>query len=238
MTPVSVSFIVPVRDGERYLAECLESILAQTTAPLEVIVVDDGSVDQSAAVAEAFGDPVRCVRRPASGPAGARNHGMALARGELLAFLDADDVALPDRLARQLACFADDPGLQLCDGWAQNFWSPDVPPEARTVAPQERHTHGDAPKPGMIITWLVRRELFDRVGGFDEARMIGEDSEWRDRVDRAGTPTMTVDRILARRRLHAGNLTRTHYDQFLQEVVGRSRRLIRGAREDGDRGRA
>ncbi len=233
MISAPVTFIVPVRDGAAYLGECLDSIFAQTVAPLEVVVVDDGSTDASAAIAESRPGPVRCLRQPPSGPGAARNRGVATARGALLAFLDADDLTEPQRLARQLACFTADPDLQLCDGWAKNFWSPEVAPADRQGAPQERHTHGDAPKPGMIITWLVRREVFDLVGGFDEARTLGEDGEWRDRVDQAGLRTATVDAVLARRRLHPGNVTRTHYDDYLREVVRRSRRRVLHARGRG-----
>ena len=230
--PQSVSFVVPVRDGAAYLGECLESIVAQTVPPLEVVVVDDGSQDESAAIAGAFGSPVRCLGQAPTGPAAARNHGVLATTGDLVAFLDADDLAAPDRLARQLERFEQDPHLELCDGWAQNFWSPEVPPHERQVAPQEVHTHGGAPKPGLIITWLVRRRLFQVIGGFDETLSIGEDSEWRDRVALAGVPTATVDAVVALRRLHPGNLTRTRYDDYLREVVRSSRRRMLRARGD------
>src|SRR5262249_41927852 len=80
-----VSVVVPVRDGERYLAEALDSILAQTHAPLEVIVVDDGSTDRSAEIARGFAPRVRCVSQEHRGVAAARNHGVSLARGEAIA---------------------------------------------------------------------------------------------------------------------------------------------------------
>ena len=198
--------------------------------------MDDGSVDGSADIAAEFGAPVRGVRRPRLGAGAARNHGVWIRRrGDLIAFLDADDLVVPDRLARQLERFATQPGLQLCDGWARNFWSPDVPEAERHGAPQEVHTHGDAPKPGLIITWLVRHALLEVVGGFDEGRTLGEDSEWRDRADRIGAPSVTVDAVLAWRRLHAGNLTRTHYDEYLREVVHRTRRRVHQARSNDGR---
>ena len=91
----SVSFIVPVHDGAPYLAECLASILGQTVAPLEVLVVDDGSTDRSGDIARSVGRPVRCLRQPHAGPARARNHGVAETKGEFIAFLDADDLLVP-----------------------------------------------------------------------------------------------------------------------------------------------
>jgi len=93
-----VSVVIPVRNGERYLAEALESILGQSTSPGEVVVVDDGSTDATPSVLERYSAHVRGVRQSPAGVAAALNHGIALAHGTLLAFLDADDVWLPDSL--------------------------------------------------------------------------------------------------------------------------------------------
>ena len=230
----TVSFVVPVHNGVPYLAECLASILAQTVAPLEVLVVDDGSTDQSGDIARSLGDPVRCLRQPHAGVSSARNHGVAEAQGELIAFLDADDLLVPQKLERQLARFAANPDLQFCDAYSRNFWSPEIPLDARNVAPREIFTHGEAPKPRLIITWLLRRALFDRLGGFDVARRLGSDGEWRDRVDASGVSAETLDEVLAMRRLHANNLTRRSYDEYLRQVVRRCKERmdrVRGARD-------
>jgi glycosyltransferase involved in cell wall biosynthesis len=226
----TVSFVVPVRDGAAYLAECLQSILAQTVSPLEVLVVDDGSTDASAAIASACGAPVVCLRQPRRGQAAARNRGVAAARGEFVAFLDADDWIPPEKLERQLERFRARPDLQFSDAYTRNFWSPELPASERRLSPREVFTHGEALKPRSIITWLCRRELFARLGGFDEQRAFGEDSEWRDRIDAAGVPAETLEAVLAFRRLHRDNLTRTHYDEYLREVVRHSRRRVAEAR--------
>ena len=227
-----VSFVVPVHDGARYLAECLQSILSQTAPPLEVIVVDDGSTDESADIARSFGPPVRYLHQPHSGAASARNRGTAEARGDLIAFLDADDLAVPYRLEVQLARFAANPALEFCDAYSRNFWSPEIPVDARNVAPREQFTHGNAPKAGLIITWLVKRSLFERVGGFDETRVLGEDAEWRDRMESAGVASETLQDVLAMRRLHADNLTRRNYDEYLRHVVRRCKERMTLARSD------
>jgi GT2 family glycosyltransferase len=93
-----------------------------------------------------------------------------------------------------------------------------------------RFTHGNNPRRGSIITWLLRRELFNRVGRFDEARTIGEDTDWYDRMQAAGEPFETVPQVLARRRLHHGNLTLTRYDDYLRAVVRHSRSRIAAVR--------
>jgi glycosyltransferase involved in cell wall biosynthesis len=98
-----ISCIVPVFNGERYLGEALDSILAQTYRPLEVVVVDDGSAEGAAAVVARYRDQIRPLFQPNAGQAAARNLGLSVARGEFVAFLDADDLWHPEKLARQMA---------------------------------------------------------------------------------------------------------------------------------------
>jgi len=222
----TVSFVVPVHNGEHYLLECLHSILLQTVPPFEVLVIDDGSTDSSAQVASSCGPSVVCLREPHRGQGAARNRGVAAARGELIAFLDADDVIPPRKLETQLARFRARDDLQFSDAYIRNFWSPELPADQRLDRPREAFTHGEAPKPHSIITWVCRRELFEQVGGFDEQRRFGEDTEWRDRLDAGGVAAETVDAVLGFRRLHRHNLTRRHYDEYLREIVRRNRKRL------------
>lgn len=116
-----ISCIVPVYNGELYLREAIDSILAQTYRPLEIIVVDDGSTDATPDVVAGYGDRLRYIRQPNAGPGAARNHGLNLAQGEFIAFLDADDLWHPDKLARQMTRFLNRPDLDLCITYAQHF---------------------------------------------------------------------------------------------------------------------
>src|SRR4051794_33568080 len=102
MTVQSVSVIVPVHNGAEFLAEALNSLLAQTRRPDQIIVVDDGSTDGSADVASRFGTEVTLVRQENRGPSSARNRGLDLASGSHVGFLDADDLWVPDCLSTQL----------------------------------------------------------------------------------------------------------------------------------------
>src|SRR5919205_4589183 len=99
--------IIPVYNGESYVAEAIESILDQTYRPAEVIVVDDGSTDNTAEVVKRFGDVVQYHHQPNRGAGAARNRGVELSHGEFLAFLDADDLWHKDKLAHQIQAFKD-----------------------------------------------------------------------------------------------------------------------------------
>jgi len=107
----TISVIIPAYNHARYLAEAIDSVLAQTYAPLEIIVVDDGSTDGTPAVAASYGDRIRYIRQENAGVGAARNNGIAAARGEYLAFLDSDDIWLPEKLEREIALFDADPQL-------------------------------------------------------------------------------------------------------------------------------
>ena len=127
MRRLTVSYIIAVYNGRRYLAEAIGSILGQSWPVDEVIVVDDGSTDDTVEVAERFGPPVRCIRQNNAGQSAARNHGVRVSRGEMLAFLDCDDLIHRTKIERQLRRFAQCCELMFIDGYAQNFWSPRSP---------------------------------------------------------------------------------------------------------------
>src|SRR5262249_24365681 len=113
MTGPLVSVVMPVYNGEKYLRHSVETVLAQSYWPLELVAVDDGSTDGSAGLLASYGAPVRVVRQTNAGVAAARDAGIAAARGELIAFLDQDDWWRPTKVARQVALFRADPALGL-----------------------------------------------------------------------------------------------------------------------------
>jgi len=121
-----ISCIVPAFNGEHYRGEALDSILSQTYRPLEILVVDDGSTDRTAALVTSYRDRVRSLFQPNAGQAAARNLGLSEARGEFVAFLDQDDLWHPEKVERQMARFAVRPELDLCVTHACNFWIPEV----------------------------------------------------------------------------------------------------------------
>ena len=202
MSEPRVSVVVPVHDGERYLAAAIESVLGQTRPPAEVIVVDDGSTDGSVQVAERYAPRgVRCHSQANAGGGAARNRGVALSDGDFIAFLDADDLWERGKLELQLAAFAADPSLDLVFGRVRQFVSPDLDPEdaRRLVCPPGLD-------PGYIPSAvLMRRAAMERVGPLREDLDVGEFVDWMARAREAGLrDTMLPDHVVSRR-LHKTN---------------------------------
>jgi glycosyltransferase involved in cell wall biosynthesis len=204
MTEPLISCIIGVYNGERYLREALDSILAQTYRPLEIIVADDGSTDSTAEVVAGYGKKVRYLWQPNAGPAAARNLGICRAPGDFIAFLDADDVWHPEKLTRQMACFEARPELELCVTHIQNFWIPELhEKEARF-----RDHRISQPAPGYLTQTLVaRRALFDTVGYFNSALKHGGDTDWFMRAAEHGAVMELLQEVLVYRRLHWTNMS-------------------------------
>jgi glycosyltransferase involved in cell wall biosynthesis len=195
-----VSVIVPVHRGERYLAEALDSVEAQTHRPLETIVIDDGSPDDSAAIAQGR-DGVRLLRQRQLGVPAARNAGLAIAAGELIAFLDQDDVWHPRKLERQVELLAARPEVDIV------FTKMEVVLMAGTPRPPWcRPEWLQAPPPAFLPSaWLVRRRAFERIGAFDESFSSGCDTDWLARAGEAGLRNEMLDEPLLRWRVHGAN---------------------------------
>ena len=211
-----ISCVVAVFNGERYLAEALESILAQTYGALDVIVIDDGSTDGTPDVVASFARRVRSVRQRNAGPAAARNRGVAEARGELIAFLDADDLWHPDKLARQAARFLARPELDVSLTQIQHFWAPELAEEEARC----RQLRIAQPAPGYLTAALLaRRAVFDRVGGFEESWSHVHDTEWFSRLRDRGVEIEMLPEALVHRRLHPHNRSRLLAEASREEYL-------------------
>jgi glycosyltransferase involved in cell wall biosynthesis len=201
-----ISCIVPVFNGELYLAEALDSILSQTHRRVEIIIVDDGSTDQTASVMSRYSDQACLLHQENAGPAAARNRGLRQARGEFVAFLDADDLWHPEKLERQLGRFRARPELDISVTYVQNFWVPGLEKEK---ARYQNHRFAQ-PLPGYATqALLARRVVFDRVGDFDTSVRVVDDTDWFLRAIEGGAVIEILTDVLVQRRLHQGNLTRS-----------------------------
>lgn len=178
-----VSVIVVVRNREASVARAVESVLAQTYSPVELIVVDDGSTDGTRAVVGRYGAAVTLLARPHSGIYPARNFALRHARGELIAFLDSDDAWLPDKLAAQVPLLVARPEVGLVFGDAVHVTEPraGAPRTGRTSFGESPPRRGRAARRFAACnfvptcTALVRRSCLDETGGFSEAAEISAD---------------------------------------------------------------
>jgi glycosyltransferase involved in cell wall biosynthesis len=205
MSEPLISCIVPVFNGERYLAEALESILKQTYRPLEIIVADDGSTDGTATLVASYGDKVEYRFQPNAGVAAACNLGVQVSRGEFIAFLAADDLWHPQKLVLQMSQFQNRPELDLCLTHMQNFWIP----ELRAEEERFRNQPIAQPWPGYLPqALLARRAVFETVGLFDTTLRYEDAKDWFLRAAERGTVIELLPEVLAYRRLHRTNISR------------------------------
>jgi glycosyltransferase involved in cell wall biosynthesis len=223
MTRLLVSCVVPVFNGEAYLREALDSILGQTYPHVEPIVVDDGSTDGTEAIARAYGDRVRYVGQANAGPAAARNAGIEASSGDLVAFLDADDLWHPEKLRLQVARFDERAGLDVCLAHIRNFWMPELREEEL-----EQSEHFRArPLPGYSsVTMAARRKIFERVGMYSTALKHGADADWFGRAEEAGAVFEVLPEVLVERRLHAGNRSRQWAARSQEEILRTMKAMV------------
>jgi glycosyltransferase involved in cell wall biosynthesis len=201
-----VSVVIPALDVAEHIGASIESVLAQTHQPLEVIVVVDGPDNATADAVAAFGAPVRMIRRETTeGPATARNRGIREARAGLIAFNDSDDLWLPEKLERQVAAFRANPDLGCSLTRLELFWEDEVAWEEDAVREAGR---ADGVPGYATITMLAPRSTFERVGLLDEDRWHSDAVEWLMRVREAGLEIEMIDEVLVRHRRRPDSLSR------------------------------
>jgi glycosyltransferase involved in cell wall biosynthesis len=205
-----ISVVIAVNNGAKFLAFALNSIMRQTCAPGEVIVVDDGSTDTSPDVAAGFGSQIRVLRCVHRGAASALNAGLAEARGELLAFIDADDLWAHEKLALQSAALASDLSMEAVFGRVVQFTDMDCRIAEPSEIKQKSKTFLGVNKSSM----LIRRATFDRVGPFNPAA-VADFPEWYSRAVCSGIRMECLDSVVAFRRVHRDNTTRAQRE-FIQ----------------------
>ncbi|MEP7356398.1 MAG: glycosyltransferase [Anaerolineales bacterium] len=209
-----VSVIVPVFNGARYLGQALDSILAQDYNSLELIVVDDGSTDDSPRIARAC-PPARLISQSNQGCGAAKNTGLAAASGEFLAFLDADDIWLPGKLSLQVAALRRNPQAGLTTGRMRLFLEPGVERPA-WVPP----AFLDEPQIAYLPSGLlIRRATFDQIGIFDPTFLNINDFEWLARARDVGVLDIVTPEVVLLRRVHDANIS--------HRADERSRELLR-----------
>ncbi|MEG4021723.1 glycosyltransferase [Microcoleus sp. S13C4] len=207
-TPL-ISVIIPAYNGDRYIVQAIESVLAQTFTNLEIIVVDDGSTDRTQQVLQPYFDRIRYIYQENQGVGVARNRACELAHGKFLAFLDADDYFLPSKLEKQLACFDADPTLDMVQtGWVI---VDETGREISAVKPWQQASKLDLEsfilykcvRPSAMI---LRRTWWEKLGGFDSQFPLAEDLDFALRLALKGCKTVWLEETLTCYRQHNSNL--------------------------------
>lgn len=218
--PVQVSVVIPVFNGERFLAEAIESIRVGPETAVEILVVDDGSTDATAAVAAGFGDRIRLIQQPNRGAAAARNVGIQAARADVLAFLDADDRFSADKFDLQLERLRRNPEVGIVLGQIR-YHSVSGP------TPDLRPSSSDPASEHLFLSFgcsLIRRTAFEAVGPLSESMRHCEDWDWFMRAREAQVRFLIHRHVVLHVRLHEGNATRQREagSRFILEMFRRS----------------
>ena len=197
-----VSVIVPVYNGERFIRAALQSIFEQDYYPLEVIVVNDGSTDNTATIVKLLPD-VTCVSLEHHGVAAARNAGLEQAHGDFISFLDADDLWTPQKTSLQMTYLNTYQHVDCAIGHGRCFKEPGVP----TPDWLPRKYFEDICVANSLCALLARRSVFEKVGLFNPQLWSGEDMDWFIRLRDSGITMETLPEVLMLRRFHDRNMT-------------------------------
>jgi glycosyltransferase involved in cell wall biosynthesis len=211
--PPKISVVIPTYNNAALLGETLQGVSVQTLQEFELIVIDDGSTDDTAGVVQRFGGEVRYVQQKNQGPAAARNKGVSLAQGELIAFCDHDDVWNPAHLQMMVRCFEEHPAAAMCFGDAEYFGA-DVPEGVRHIKPEVLRSMSGQ-KVSLRRLWqcwvasmsvvAVRKSVFESLGGLHPGIWALDDLHFYLRLG-ARHEVRCVEYVSCRKRLAVGNL--------------------------------
>ena len=206
-----VSVIIPAYNGAAYIRQAVESVLNQTYSHYEILIIDDGSTDNTRSVLEPYLDKVQYIYQENRGVAVARNRGIEISKGEFVAFLDQDDFFMPHKLALQVACFELQPSLGMVhSGWRR------VEAQGRKIADVEPWK--DVPildlegwvkwRCVLLSAMMFRREYLERVGGLDPQFKQTDDTDLVLRLSLMGCQTAWVRQSVVCYREHKDNASK------------------------------
>jgi glycosyltransferase involved in cell wall biosynthesis len=205
MLPTALSVVVPTYNRAHFIVEAVESILRQVDRSAQIIVVDDGSTDDTPEVLGRFGDRIDVVRQANAGIGAARNAGLARAGGARIAFLDSDDLWTDRHQPALNVALDQNPNALAAFGWVAEFTD-----GAEASARYQTRT-----QPGFMCgAMLARRELFDLVGAFRTDIKVGEFIDWMARVRDRAAGTCMVDDVVLLRRVHGQNTVLTEDGRY------------------------
>ncbi|MEN9326568.1 MAG: hypothetical protein RI943_989 [Bacteroidota bacterium] len=230
---VAVSVIIPFYNGAKFLKDSILSVINQKIDNLEIILVDDGSTDSSLEVINEINDSrIRIIQQANSGAAEARNNGVRNAYGKFIAFLDADDVWVEDKLSSQFFAFANNTDVNMVFGQVKEFYDISIQSSQRNLVPEKTFV-GYSP-----IALLISKSDFLKVGEFQSKWKVAEFIDWYDRAKQLGYKEVVLPTIVAKRRIHEGNLDRLdrpdskQYVAVLKEALDRRRNAQNNTNEN------
>ncbi len=216
----SVSALIAVYNTERFIAEAIESVLHQTCPPMEIVIFNDGSTDNTGAIIKSFRDRVKYIEGDKVGVTAARNYLLTQAKGDWIAFHDADDIWMPQKLEKQIAFMEENPGMDGCLGLAEQFLEKGdvIPSNLKKSILEEPSAQFYLPN------LLIKKKGFRVVGNFIcYGKPTGVDSEWFARAKDANIKIGIVNEVLYKRRWHDKNLSHTFdFDKTMLNILRRS----------------
>jgi glycosyltransferase involved in cell wall biosynthesis len=225
---MKASAIIPVYNGSRYLAATLDSVLAQTYPLHEIIVIDDGSTDDSPAILRSYGDRLRVTRQENRGVAVARNAGLRQASGDVITFIDQDDLWLPRRTEALIGALRSNPKALVAIGQVEVLYE-------RARPPSNLDLFGTTLREFLVGSMCVRKEVFDLIGPFNTGLGYADDTDFYMRRREAEIETVYVDDITLQYRLHESN-TSADRDTTQANLLSALRESLRRRRKGGTSG--
>lgn len=219
-----VSVIIPVYNAEDFLEEAIRSVLGQNYGNIEIIAVNDGSTDNSLGILKQYERDVIVIDQKNAGVASARNRGIAEAKGEYVAFLDNDDIFLPDKIRAQVAYLEEHADMQMCVTLCEGFLDGSVQKPEWVREGFLGVTHRNLSP----SAWCMQKGLFSYIGTFDTQYVLGSDTDWIARVMKAGVEIGTIERLLWKKRVHKKNASqllgledRMQYNRELLSLISK-----------------
>lgn len=211
---MNISVIIPTYNHGKYISEAIDSVLSQICEPFEIIVIDDGSTDNTTEIIKPYLSRIQYLQQKNGGISSARNTGIQQAKGNYLAFLDADDKWSHDKLQRQIQAMQKNPELDMVFGHVQQFYCPQISMEAKA-----KIKCPDAIIPAIIPpAMLIKASSFHRVGYFDLQWTTGEFIDWYIKAQAAGLKGIVLNDLILYRRIHDGHANvrqRRNYQDYL-----------------------
>ncbi len=219
----TVSIIIAVYNGEKYLEAAIESVLAQTYPHLELLIINDGSTDNTRAIINKYAPFIRSFHQDNQGQPATQNRGIREATGDYISFLDADDLYYPHKIASQVAHLQSTPHLDMVFGHVEQFICPALPDQIR-----EKWRCPPGSSPGYLAAaGLFRKATFEKVGFMNEKNPIGLFIDWYMRATEAGMKHVMLSDTVFRRRIHGNNIgireqnTRLEYLKIVKAALKR-----------------